>query len=123
MKFFQETTVWGDKIANHVYLLTDDKSKMIAYVRAGTDAVFKFKNPIRIDTRGRSFKAVPNTYNYSIPEEVAPTVPQWIVKGSKGDEYIVRKNGVMYSCTCSGFKFRGSCKHVTSIQTEAKEVA
>lgn len=116
MKFFQETTDYKDKISNGIYLLSDDKTRMFAYVAPGNNTAKEFKRPIRIDTRGRSFKPVTNTFNYVIPAEVAPTVPQWIVKGSKGDEYIVRKDGLMYSCTCSGFKFRGSCKHVTEIK-------
>jgi hypothetical protein len=118
MKFFQETTDWANNIANHVYLLTDDKSKMVAYVQAGTNSVFTFKKPIRIETRGRTFKPVANSFDYVIPGEVAATVPQWIVKGSTGSDYIVRKNGTTYTCTCTGFGFRGSCKHVTTIQAK-----
>jgi hypothetical protein len=37
-----------------------------------------------------------------------------IVKGSKGDEYIVTKGPGGMSCTCSGFQFRKTCKHVTN---------
>ena len=49
MKFYQETTAWSDSIPNGVYLLDDAKTKMYAYIRPGDKAVFKFKNPIRID--------------------------------------------------------------------------
>lgn len=35
-----------------------------------------------------------------------------IVKGSKGNEYIVTV-GPKPHCTCPGFTFRGTCKHVT----------
>jgi hypothetical protein len=35
-----------------------------------------------------------------------------IVKGSKGDEYIVTKENGQWSCTCVGFQFRRKCKHV-----------
>ena len=72
MKFYTETTIWKDGGANHTYLLSDNKTKMYAYVKAGTTKVIEFKNPIDIDTRGRKFVEVRNTFKYKIPEN--PTV-------------------------------------------------
>ena len=118
MKFYQETTNWKDSIPNGIYLLDDAKSKMYAYIKPGAKSAFKFKNPIRIDTRGRTFKVVPNTFDYAIEEEDADQ--KWEVKGSKGDIYVVRKVENQYNCTCSGFKFRGKCKHVDQVQKENK---
>jgi hypothetical protein len=116
MKFYEETTKWHEgTAANHTYLLNDSKTKMIAYVRAGTKAVFKFKKPIGIDTRGRTFVVVKNNFGYNIEEPVVAN-PQWTVTGSKGDKYIVEKTENSYNCTCSGFKFRGNCKHVTEME-------
>lgn len=115
MKFYEETTKWESSTPNHTYLLSDDKSRAFAYVRAGTQDVFKFKSPIRLDLRGRTFKAVPNTFGYTIEKEVTKN-PQWQVKGSKGDVYIVEKTENSYTCTCSGFRFRGRCKHIESVQ-------
>lgn len=118
MKFFQEITEWEVPAVNHIYLLNDSKEKMYAYIKAGTDAVFTFKRPIRISTKGRKFKAVENTFNYTMPKDeiVADVGARWEVKGSKGDTYIVQKVDNQYNCTCSGFRFRGSCKHVTEIK-------
>ena len=116
MKFYEETTRWADTdTPNHTYLFSDNKSKAFGYVRAGTNSVFKFKRPIALDLRGRTFKAVPNTFGYKIEKEVAQN-PQWQVKGSKGDIYLVEKTDSGYTCTCSGFKFRAKCKHVESVQ-------
>jgi len=39
-----------------------------------------------------------------------------IVKGSKGDEYIVTKENGQWSCTCVGFQFRRKCKHIGDIK-------
>lgn len=114
MKFYQETTKWPDTIANGVYLLNDSKTKMFAYVRPGSDAAFKFKNPISIDSRGRTFKEVDNTFGYNLAVE-KPMYPQWTVVGSKGDMYIVEKTENGYTCSCSGFKFRAKCKHIDSV--------
>jgi len=36
-----------------------------------------------------------------------------VVKGSKGEHYVVTL-GPTPSCTCSGFTFRKTCKHVTN---------
>jgi hypothetical protein len=47
-------------------------------------------------------------YEYS--EGVIKTVTR-IVQGSKGQDYTVTL-GKNPSCTCPGFTFRGSCKHV-----------
>ena len=56
----QETTKWADgrDKCNHVYVLSDDKRKMHAYIKHGTKEVFKFKKPITIDTRGRTFRVI-----------------------------------------------------------------
>jgi hypothetical protein len=115
MKFYQETTDYGDKIANGVYLFDDAKEKMYAYVAPGTGVVKTFKHPIRISTKGRKFKVVDNTYNYTIPEEFAEN-PRWEVAGSKGVTYFVEKTNNGLTCTCSGFKFRGDCKHVKEFE-------
>jgi hypothetical protein len=120
MKFYQETTDYGDKIANGVYLFDNAKEKMYAYVAPGTGVVKTFKHPIRISTKGRKFKVVDNTYNYTIPEEFAEN-PRWEVAGSKGVTYFVEKTNNGLTCTCSGFKFRAECKHVKQFQMGASQ--
>lgn len=120
MKAYQEITDWKDNIANGVYFMDDSKSKMYAYVRPGDSVAKEFKHPIRIDTRGRKFKVVSNTFGYVPPTEaVVSANPTWTVAGSKGDKYIVEKVGTVYNCTCSGFKFRGACRHITEVETNA----
>jgi hypothetical protein len=117
MKFYQETTLWEDNTPNGVYLLDDAKEKMYAYVSPNSNIVKTFKNPIRISVRGRKFKVVKNTYGYTIPGEKTEH-PRWEVIGSKGDKYYVTQTDNGLSCTCSGFKFRSECKHVTQIDRE-----
>ena len=74
-----------------------------------------FKNPIRIETRGRKFVVNPVQFDTQAEEE-QPQGRVWTVKGSKGDEYKVSELNGEYSCTCSGFKFRAKCRHVDSVQ-------
>ena len=45
-----------------------------------------------------------------------------VVKGSKGSEYVVTRDGRSWSCTCVGFGFHKSCKHINSVQRPASVV-
>lgn len=117
MKWFAETTEWTDaKTPNHIYLLDDGKSKMFAYKPFGTGRIQIFKNPIRIDVRGRKFKINSEQFETTLRAQ-EPEGRSWTVKGSKGDEYQVTEINGNLSCTCSGFRFRNDCKHVKSIQS------
>lgn len=118
MKFLQEVTVWADPaIVNHLYVMTDSKDKMIAFKHASSAEFKVFKAPIRIDTRGRKFKEVANTFGFTVAEpEVEGRVHR--VMGSRGEEYVVSELAGRYSCSCSGFKFRGKCKHAEMIQNK-----
>lgn len=41
---------------------------------------------------------------------------QFTVAGSKGSVYTVTVDGNRSSCTCSGFQFRRSCRHIMEAQ-------
>jgi len=114
MKWFAETTDWKDSVPNGIYLLNDSKDKMYAFRARGTEPIKVFKNPIRIDLRGRKFVVNPVQFKTELKEE-EPEGRVWVVKGSKGDEYKVTDVNGNLSCTCSGFKFRGKCKHADSV--------
>jgi len=110
MKWFAETTDYKDSVPNGIYLLNDSKSKMYAFKPKGTGEIKVFKNAIKIETRGRKFVVNPVQFKTKLKEE-EPEGRFWIVKGSKGDEYRVSELNGNLSCTCSGFKFRGKCRH------------
>ena len=111
MKWFAETTDYKDNTPNGIYLLDDGKSKMYAFKARGTEPVKVFKNPIRIDLRGRKFVVNPVQFKTEL-KEPEPEGRVWVVKGSKGDEYKVTDVNGNYSCTCSGFRFRSQCRHI-----------
>ena len=116
MKWFAETTDWKDAIKNGVYLLDDSKSKMYAFRSPVTDSIKVFRNPIRMDMRGRKFMVNPVQF----PTQVAEPEPEgrvWTVTGSKGDSYQVNEVRGNWSCTCSGFKFRGEWTHVKELRS------
>ena len=114
MKWFAETTDWKDHTPNGIYLLNDSKTKMYAY-RSPRDTTIKiFKNPIRIDLRGRKF-AVNSVQFKTELKEPEPEGRVIEVRGSKGDIYKVTDVNGNFSCTCSGFRFRGECKHIKEL--------
>ena len=115
MKWFAETTDYKDSVPNGIYLLDDSKSKMYAF-RPAAGEIKTFRNPIRIDVRGRKFVINPVQFKTKLKEE-EPEGRVWTVKGSKGDEYKVSELNGNWSCTCSGFKFRGDCKHVKELRS------
>jgi hypothetical protein len=119
MKFYKETTDWQNKISNHIYLLDDSKSKLYAYIKVGTTSVFTFHTPIPFSSRGRSFKEVKNTFDYQVPSK-QDKVEKFTVTGSKGDKYIVSRDGNMLQCSCTGFKYRGKCKHIDQVKHKLK---
>ena len=114
MKWFAETTDYKDAVPNGIYLLDDSKSKMYAFKPGGKGAIKTFQHPIRIDVRGRKFVINPVQFKTRLQEE-EPEGRVFTVTGSKGDVYRVSEHNGSWSCTCSGFRFRGDCKHIKSV--------
>ena len=50
---------------------------------------------------------------------VVPKGKEWIVPGSKGNEYSVSFLNMNWGCTCPGFGFRRKCKHIDTIKADA----
>lgn len=98
MKILQEITEWEDNTPNHVYHV-NDAGKLVAYQILGSKEVTTFTNPIMFDRRGRKFVTL---------KEVAEKQQGKEVKGTNGKIYYVLDG----KCTCTGFKFRGNCKHI-----------
>ena len=67
--------------------------------------------PVRVIAR----KNILSINNQTV-EQIKSDVRTVKIKGSKGDEYIVTVGNGKINCTCSGFQFRRSCKHVKEIE-------
>ena len=59
IKVMQETTEWADGGSNHTYVFkekpTGRSATAIAYIPAGSKIVQRFKKPIDLDLKGRTF--------------------------------------------------------------------
>lgn len=108
MEAVVETTKWTDSNnGNHTYLL--DGSKMVAYIKVGDTTPFYFNKPITIDKRGRTFKVL--TVNPFKKIKQKSTVIK--ITGSKGNIYTIDTEEK--SCSCPGYTYRGTCKHITEL--------
>ena len=110
MEAVKEITVWeGATQPNHIYLL--DGMKMVAYIKFGKGQPFYFKNPITIDKRGRKFEVLKKNPFKEVDEPKNNAIIK--VQGSKGQTYTV--NTEERTCSCPGFTYRGTCKHVAEL--------
>ena len=102
MEALRETT--GGLFPPHTYLL--DGTTLVAYIKVGTKEPFYFKSGIKgFDKRGRKFETVkPNPFKVKASNDTRQ------VQGSRGQIYTV--NDSEGTCTCPGFTFRGTCKHL-----------
>jgi hypothetical protein len=110
MQALLETTDWP--YANHTYLL--DGNNLVAYIKKGELIPFYFKNPIKgFDKRGRKFVELEHNPFDTSAKQASEMIRE--VLGSKGNKYFV--NLEEHTCTCPGYTFRGTCKHVKELET------
>lgn len=114
MKILQEITEWPDNTPNHIYILSD-KNKLVGYIKEGETEVNKLSGNIAFDKSRRKFTELLNENLLKQFEEPKSNNQKWDVKGSKGNMYVVEKEGNKYTCTCTGFNFRGDCKHIQEV--------
>mgnify|MGYP006876808434 CR=1 FL=1 len=94
----QEITVWDDPIPNHIYHV-NGSGKLVAFDN-GT-GLKTFNRPLQFDKARRKFKKL-EQFDEKLPADAIT------VQGSNGKVYTI----VDGKCSCPGFTFRGSCKHV-----------
>ncbi len=115
LEILKETTVWSDgSNANHTYLL--EGTKIVAYAKFGGDEIQVLKTQIKIDKRYRTFV---KTKHYGLEKFIKKTPIKSNTRVfkvvSKTKEYFVELSDYNYTCTCTGFNFRGKCKHITAV--------
>ena len=107
MLALKEVTEWNVefKQPNHTYLVDGDK--ILAYRQWHAGKPIYCKAPVRLDKRYRKFVEVDIAQFGEVPE---PTRNIKKVQGSKGNIYTVDLDAK--TCSCEGYKWRGSCKHL-----------
>ena len=115
LEILKETTVWSDgSNANHTYLL--DGSKIIAYAKYSDNSVQVLRTQIKIDKRYRTFiKAKHFGLENLIKSTPTKSNTRVFKVKSKEKEYFVELSDYNYTCTCTGFNFRGKCKHIDAV--------
>ena len=109
VQVLEETTKW--KYPNHIYVL-NSSGKMLGYhsVQHGWQV---FNRPLLFEKRYRSFKKIDMPLPAQL-QDAKDELPAGAVKivGSRGAVYIIHEG----TCTCSGFKWRGKCKHIQEVK-------
>ena len=111
MEVLKEVTVWDklDFSPNHTYLVNGEK--LVAYKpHHGTEIRL---SSVKIDRARRKFEKFPFIQEDWPGVEIVADPHVVEVQGSKGAVYKV--NTAKQTCTCSGYKFRGHCKHVEEL--------
>ena len=123
LKILQEVTQWQVpyRQPNHVYLMHGER--VVAMSRWGEHAPEYFRNPGRLDRRGRKFIEVKqNPWQFDLTvttdREPEPQGQTWSVTGSRGDVYTVSEIQGRWNCTCAGFGFRNRCRHLDEIRSK-----
>jgi hypothetical protein len=84
------------------------------FVRIATD----FDSPVRI--REIPMHRVTNIAyadgTVATTEAAKDDTRTWLVEGSRGSKYTVVRSKNIWTCTCPGYQFRKSCKHVTELK-------
>lgn len=104
----QEVTEWSTTFQpNHILFLSNNKQKLYAFINSFTGEQKIFKRAIDFDPRYRKFELIKHVDDEQ--EGIA-------VKGSKGDIYYVTERNGEYKCTCTGYKYHETCKHIEAIK-------
>lgn len=116
-EILKEVTEWkcDFQVANNTYLL-DNKGKIIAYAKSSNDEIITLSKPIGLDKRYRKFIKVNHIGLSKILSKVTDNNRIFKVK-SKDKEYTVTLDNdtQLLSCTCTGYTFRGKCKHIDAV--------
>lgn len=112
MQILQEVTDWSCdyKPCNHTYLI--DSSKVYAYAVDGGKQIVKLNQPLVIDKRYRKFIKTTHSGLAKLMSNVVPSNVRIFNVKSKNKVYTVEvTDNSTYRCGCTGFTFRGKCKH------------
>ena len=104
IEILKEVTDWGDHTITNGFYHVNGQTQLVAYQAPG-GKLKVFNSPMKQFSKSRrKFKLIGEW-----PEELPDGAIT--VKGSNGNTYTIVDN----KCSCPGFKFRGSCKHLAQV--------
>jgi len=112
LAFSPKTSTYVGKIENPARWLAPDEFQM----HAGSDTRIGFRS--RVISKSSIIALEYLDGSEAVDVEKPKILPDFneTVTGSKGNQYLVKHKAGKWSCTCTGFGFRGRCKHVKGIQ-------
>ena len=116
-EILRETTTWSTdySVCNHTYLLGSG-NRVIAYINANNGLLIQPKTQLKIDKRYRTFVRDNHPELIKLQKSLIKNSDIRIFKvKSKEKEYTVTKSVTSFTCSCTGFNFRGKCKHVDAV--------
>jgi hypothetical protein len=122
LQILKEITQWDTeyKTPNHTYLLDGDK--IIAYAVFGGDEIRTSPSRIKIDKRRRKFIFSDHPGLKKLIANEKPESGTRTFKITSGEKiYFVSIKKDNYSCTCTGFSFRGKCKHMDAVVAKIQQ--
>lgn len=112
MQILREVTEWSCdyQVCNHTYLI--DSNKVYAYAIDGGSQIVKMSEPLVIDKRYRKFIKTEHKGLAKLMSKALPSNVRVFNVKSKNKVYTVEvTDNSTYRCGCTGFTFRGKCKH------------
>ena len=107
---YHSPSIWGDW---HEYELTGEVLS-VPWVNPDQFAVRNLNHPNRFSviTLSKVVELRSNRATIKLDTDYK----EWTVTGSKGNAYLVIRQDGKYNCSCPGFTFRKSCRHLSEVK-------
>ena len=116
-----EPNLLTDEIVDYVVTSKHIMPHFHIPLQSGTNEVQVLKTPLTINKRYRTFIKAHHDglakFTKSQPKD--PDAKTFKVKSGE-KEYFVKLINYRYSCTCTGYNFRGKCKHIDAVSAKLK---
>jgi hypothetical protein len=104
IQILKEITEWGDQKVSNGYYYVNSSGYLIGYMPP-LGPYKEFKKPIKQFSKSRRKFELIGEWPEELPEGAIT------VQGSNGNTYTIHNE----KCSCPGFKFRGTCKHLVQV--------
>ena len=121
MKYLKEITAWtkAPDTPNHTYIF-NEKDENVGYIKTGTTHEIYFSKPSKQFSKSRrKFERIVEVNGKEFKFTKAAKLKVFTVTGSTGNRYKVSTGGRFGTiCSCKGYQFRRSCRHINEIKRQ-----